>query len=339
MTIYTGTVQTFAMAGIREDLSDVISNISPMEVPFYSMARKGMAKNRSPEWLKDTLAVADPTNATIEGDDITAGNTMAQPSRLKNYVQLFDKVVVVSDTSQAVDAAGRANELKYQVAKSGKELKRDIEMRITGNFSSLVGNSTTAGQMAGAPSWITTNVSRGASGASGGFQSGTGLTHASTDGTARAFTEALLKGVIKDCWNSGGEPDTVMVTGTKKQTASAFTGIAALQNDVNGQNKVMIYGAADVYKSDFGTHKLVPNRFMGAGVVEHGGAARSATNGLYAGLEALVLTPSTWELKFLQPMSTTELARTGHAEKRLLKCELTLACKDEAANGIVADLS
>lgn len=339
MTIYTGTVQTFAMVGIREDLSDVITNISPMDVPFFSMTRKGTAKNRSPEWLRDSLAAPDPNNATIEGDDITAGNTMNQPSRLKNFVQLFDKVVVVSDTSQAVDAAGRANEMKYQVAKSGKEMKRDIEMRITGNFSSLAGNSTTASQLAGAPSWITSNVSRGAAGASGGFNSGTGLTAAATDGTPRAFTETLLKGVIKSVWDSGGEPDTIMMTGSKKQTASTFTGIAALQNDVNGQNKVMIYGAADVYKSDFGTHKLVPNRFMGAGVVSDGGAARSATNGLYAGLEVLVLTPSTWELKFLQPMSTVEMARTGHAEKRLLKCELTLACKEQAANGVVADLS
>lgn len=339
MTIYTGTVQTFAMVGIREDLSDVITNISPMEVPFFSMTRKGTAKNRSPEWLRDGLANPDPNNATIEGDDITAGDTMNQPSRLKNFCQLFDKVVVVSDTSQAVDSAGRSSEMKYQVAKSGKELKRDIEMRITGNFSSVVGNASTASQLAGAPAWLTSNVSRGSGGSSGGFQSGTGLTHAATDGTDRAFTETLLKAVIKSVWDNGGEPDTIMMTGGKKQTASGFTGIAALQNDVNGQNKVMIYGAADVYKSDFGTHKLVPNRFMGAGVIAHSSSARSATNGLYDGNEVLVLTPSTWELKFLQPMSTVEMARTGHAEKRLLKCELTLACKEQAANGVVADLT
>jgi hypothetical protein len=108
---------------------------------------------------------------------------------------------------------------------------------------------------------------------------------------------------------------------------------------VNDQNKVMIYGAADVYKSDFGTHKLIPNRFMGGGVIADGSSARSSTNGLYAGNSVLVLTPSTWGLMFLQPMSTIPLARTGHAEKRLLKAELTLACMEERANGVVADLS
>jgi hypothetical protein len=193
--------------------------------------------------------------------------------------------------------------------------------------------------MSGAEAWLTTNVSRGAGGASGGYNSGTGLAVAATDGTGRTFTETLLKTVIKSCWDAGGEPDTVMVSGSKKQTASTFTGIATQFNQVNDQNKLMIYGAADVYKSDFGTHKIVPNRFMGAGVVSDGGASRSATNGLYPGSSALILTPSTWEIKFLQPFQTIPLARTGHAEKRLLKAELTLACKEERANGVVADLS
>ena len=337
MSIVTGTVQTFQMVGIREDLSDVITNIAPMETPFYSMCRKGTAKNRTPEWQRDTLAKPNPDNAAIEGNDITQGATMGQPDRLKNIVQLFDKVVIVSDTSQQVDAAGRSNELKYQVAKSGKEIKRDIEMRLCGNYASVLGNTSTAGKCGGAEAWIVTNASRGAGGSAGGFNSGTGLVVAATDGTTRTFTETLMKSVIKSTWDNGGEPSTVMVTGLKKQTASTFTGIATQYNEINGQNKVMIYGAADVYKSDFGTHKIVPNRFMGAAA-----SIRTAdsTTGLYeAGSPALVLTPSTWEVKMLQAFQTIPLSRTGHAEKRLLKAELTLACKEERANGVVSDLS
>ena len=332
MAILTNTVQTFQMVGIREDLSDVITNIAPTETPFYSMCRKGKCSNRTPEWQRDTLRNPNPTNAVIEGNDSPAAVAAGQPERLKNVVQLFDENVIVSDTAQAVDAAGRANELKFQVAKSAKALKRDIEQRIAGNYASVVGNTSTAGQCAGAEAWITTNTSRGATGANGGFNSGTGLVAAATDGTDRAFTEALLKGVIKAAWDAGGEPETIMVSGSKKQTFSTFTGIATQFNQVNDQNKVMIYGAADVYKSDFGQHKVVPNRFLGAGV------GRTATNGLFPGDSALVLTPETWEVKFLQPFQTMPLARTGHAEKRLLKAELTLACKEERANGIVADL-
>ena len=186
MAILSNTVQTFQMVGIREDLSDVITNIAPTETPFYSMCRKGKAKNRTPEWQRDTLRNPNPANAVVEGNDSPSAIAAGQPDRLKNIVQLFDETVIVSDTAQVVDAAGRSNELKYQVAKSGKALKRDIEMRIAGNYASVVGNTSTAGQCAGAEAWLTTNVSRGATGANGGYNSGTGLVAAATDGTARA---------------------------------------------------------------------------------------------------------------------------------------------------------
>lgn len=332
MTVPTNAVQTFAQVGIREELSDAISNIAPTETPFFSSIRKGTTKSRTPEWLKDTLRDPSPTNAAVEGDDVT-GSAMAQPARLKNVVQLFDDVVVVSDTARAVETAGRQDELKYQVAKTGKALKRDVEMRICGNYASVVGNASTAGLLGGAESWITTNHDSGSGGSRGGFNSGTGVVDIATDGTPRTYTETLLKNVVKATWDAGGEPSMIMMTGAKKQTASSFAGIATQSNEINGQNKVVVYGATDIYKSDFGQHKFVPNRFMGAGT------GRSATNGLYAGLSALVIDPSTWEVKFLQPWTVTPLARTGHAEKRLLKAELTLCCKNEAANGIVADLS
>lgn len=262
MAIVTNTVQTFQQVGIREDLSDVIINIAPTDTPFFSMCRKGKASNRNPEWLRDTLRKPSPTNAQIEGNDLTSGVATAQPDRLKNYVQLFDEVVIVSDTAQIVDTAGRANELKYQVAKSAKAIKRDMEQRLAGNYSFATGNTSTAGQLGGAESWIVSNVSLGATGAVGTYAGGPILT---TDGTARPFTEALLKGVIKAAWDAGGEPETIMVSGKQKQSFSGFTGIATQFNQVNDQSKVMIYGAADIYKSDFGQHKLVPNRFLGAG--------------------------------------------------------------------------
>jgi hypothetical protein len=321
MAVPTGTVQTFAMVGIREDLSDVISNISPTETPMYSMARKGRTGSRSPEWQIDTLQAADPDNKTIEGDDVT-GDTMQQPTRVKNYVQLMDKVVIVSTTGQAVDAAGRASELKYQVAKSGQELKRDIEARITQNDASVVGAAGTAGEMAGAESWIETNTSLGATGTVGGFDSGTGLVDAPGDGTQRAADEAQLKEVIRECWTAGGDPSVIMVGGFNKQAFSAFSGIATQYKDNGGRSlsRAVILGAADMYVSDFGEHRIIPNRFQ-----------RDRT--------ALVLDPSLWELKFLQPFKTVPLAKTGHSDKRLMSAELTLCCKNEAGNGKVADLN
>lgn len=319
MAVPSNTVQTFAMVGVREELSDVITNISPMEVPFYSMARKGKTKSRSPEWLKDSLAAADPTNAVVEGDDVTA-DSIGQPTRLKNYVQLMDKVVSVSSTAQAVDSAGRSNELKYQVAKKGKELKRDIEARITGNYASVVGNASTAGKCAGVEAWIETNVNIAGDGAVGGFDTGTGLVDAATDGTQRAFAESQVKEVVREAWTAGGEPDTIMVGAFNKQAASGFSGIATQYRENSGMKQAKILGAADVYISDFGEHKIVPNRFQ-------------------RGRTALILDPKSWELKFLQPFTTSPLAKTGHNEKRLLAVEFTLCVQDEAMNGKVADLT
>lgn len=333
MAVPSNTVQTFAMVGIREDLSDVITNISPTDTPFYSMVKKGKCDNRSPEWQKDTLANPAPTNANVEGDDAT-NDSLTQPSRLKNYVQLFDKVAQVSTTAQAVNTAGRSNEMKYQVAKQSKEMKRDIEMRLCGNYASVAGNASTAGQLGGVEAWLETNVDRDAGGSDGGFNSGTGIVDAATDGTGRNFTETLLKSAIKTAWDNGGDPRQIMVSGSKKQTVSGFTGIATLYRDTGSSMKqATIMGAADVYVSDFGQHNVVPNRFMGAGT------GRSATNGLYPGQTALVLDMSKWEVKFLQPFKVEPLAKTGHSDRRMISAELTLCSMDEAGSAAVADLS
>ncbi len=336
MAVPAGTYQTFQMIGIREDLSDTITMIDPMDVPFYSACRKGKTTNRTPEWQTDGLANPDPDNKTIEGDDVTA-DTAIPTVRLKNIVQLFDKTVQVSSTAQAVETAGRGNELAYQVSKRSKELKRDIEMRLLGNHASVLGNATTAGEIGGVEAWLETNVDRDAtSGADGGFNATTGLVEAATDSSAkRAFTEPLLKGVIRQVWDAGGDPEVIMVSGAKKQTASEFEGIATQNKDYRGRSteRAVIMGAADLYVSDFGEHRIVPNRFVGSG------SGRTATNGLYPGQTALVLDMSKWELKFLQPFKTEKLGKGGHSDRRMLSTELTLCSLDEAASGAVADLS
>jgi|DEB0MinimDraft_6_1074348.scaffolds.fasta_scaffold07758_3 hypothetical protein len=317
----TGALQTFAGVGIRESLSDEITRISPTETPFYSMIRKGKTSSRSPEWQKDSLAAADGDNKQVEGYDVE-GDTLTQPTRLKNFVQLQDKTIVVSDTMQAVDTAGRANELKYQVAKGGQELKRDMEAALTRNNASVAGNASTAGEIGGALAWLETNTDRDAGGSDGGFNTGTGLVDAAGNGSQRASSEAQLKNVIRQVWTEGGDPSVIMVGGYQKQQYSAFAGIATQYRDNPGRSmsRAVILGAADAYVSDFGNHRIIANRFSSQ-------------------RDAYVLDPSKWECLFLQPFKTVPLGRNGHSERRLLKVEHTLCCKDEAANGVVADLA
>jgi hypothetical protein len=206
-----------------------------------------------------------------------------------------------------------------------------METRLTGNYASTNGAAGSARELGGLESWYATNVNRGSNasaatnGASGGFSSTTQVTVAATDASAtaqRTFTEALLKDVIRQCWTSGGDPTMVMVGGVNKQRASTFSGIASLYRDTNGKNsakQISIIGGADLYISDFGEHKVVPNRF-----------SRDRT--------AHVLDMEYWEVQYLQPFSITPLAKTGHSERRMLAVEFTLCSKNEAASGVVSDL-
>jgi hypothetical protein len=323
MAVPSGTQQTYQQVGIREDLSDFIYNIDPVETPFMTSLRKGSKpKSYKVEWQTDSLAAADGTNATIDGDD-PATNTASPTVRLANYTQLMDKVVRVSDRANLMTTAGRKRELAYQVAKRGKEIKRDMETRLTGNYASVVGSASTASQTAGVEAWLETNVTRGTGGADGGWSSTNQITAAATDASASnliTFTEARLKTVIRQCWNEGGNPKIILTGGYNKQVASGFSGIATLYRDTAGKmSPATIMGAADVYVSDFGEHKIVPNRFQ-----------RDRT--------ALVLDMNYWSIHYLMPFNVTPLSKTGHSERRLLRVDFALCSKNEAASGAVADL-
>ena len=320
MAVPTNTVQTFARTNIREDLGNIISNISPIETPFMSNMGSGKATARLHEWLKDDLAAADADNKTIEGDDAT-NDTAPGAVRRNNYTQLSDKVVQVSTTAQAVNTAGYANELAYQVAKKGKELKRDIEMRLTSNKAAVPGGAATAGESAGAVAFIITNASRGAGGAAPTL-SGTTTGYpnaAATNGTLRNLTEAMLKTVHQLAWTAGGTPNVLLMSGLLKQTASTFAGIAQIRKDVPGKGPATIIGAADVYVSDFGEVAFVPSRFT-------------------TGRDALLLDMGLWKLADLQPYELTELAKTGHSDRKMLAREYTLQCSNEAGNAVIADV-
>lgn len=317
MSITSGTFETYQAVGRREDLTDVIHDVSPTDTPFMSAIGKSKAKNTYHEWQTDALATASGTNAVLEGDN--PGNDSATPTvRLGNYTQLSDKVIQVSSSQRASNNAGRGDELSYQLMKRSKELKRDVETRITGNYASVAGVSdTTARACAGFEAWIQTNDSRGANGANTAFNSG--IQAAATDGDQRVFSESLLKDVLQLCWENGGEPTMLMVGAFNKKQASGFTGVADSVRDT-GNKRATIIAAADVYVSDFGQLNIIPNRF-----------SRSRS--------ALVVDPTMWKLCYYQPYKTEDLAKTGHATRKMLSVEFTLEACNEKSSGCVADLT
>jgi Family of unknown function (DUF5309) len=328
MTVNTAAKTTYSTTGIREQLSDIIYDISPMETPFMSACRKGeAAKARFIDWQTDALAAA-AANAHIEGDDATY-LTATQTTRVRNYIQQFEKSIIVSDIANAVTTAGRKEEMAYQISKRSKEIKRDIEFAVVGaNTASDDGSTLTAGKLGSITSWLESNATRGSGGASGGFTS-TNFTVAATDVATSVtnrltFTEARLKAIIKECWDEGGDPALILVGSFNKQNASAFAGIATKYQDLNpGGSKsssagVKILGAADWYVSDFGSHHIVPDRFSRA-------------------RDVFCLDMDYWSMHYLEQFQVVPLARTGSAEKRLLKATLTLCSKNEKASGVIAD--
>ena len=331
MAVPNNTVQTYTRVGIREDLADVIYNIAPTETPFMSNAGTGSATQSNHEWQTDGLANA-AANKQIEGDDAANLATVAT-TRLGDFTQISTKVIGVSGTDQAVTNAGRGDELAYQMAKAGKELKRDMEFTLVGqeNFKTA-GAAGTARELGSVGTWYGGNIPgtataannysaaanttyANAAGAVGAGLNGDGLVKRNANGTLRAYTEALLKAGLKKCFDLGGNPDCVMMTASHKQTASGFNGIATNTNDIKDKR---VIGAVDVYVSDFGEVTFVPNRFQQENRVD-------------------ILEMDKWELSYLRPFQTKELAKTGDSDKRMLLTEYTLTARAPTANyGIFA---
>lgn len=321
MTVAAGTFQTFQSIGNREDLEDVIYNIAPTETPFMSMAAKTKATARLHEWQTDSLAAA-ASNQAIEGDDAT--NTTATPTaRVTNYCQISQKTFGVSGTQEAINKAGRKSELAYQLAKRGKELKRDMEYALTQNQASNAGGAGTASSMASTESWMSTNwtsLGSGSTATSVGFSGGTVAAPGDTS-LQGTISEAAMKAVISSVWNSGGDPGVILTGRFNKQKISAFAGIAT-QYKVNTQNgkRAQILGAADSYISDFGEHRVIPSRFNRDRTVQ-------------------ILDMDYWAVAYLRPFQQYALAKTGDAERRQLLVEYTLVAKQQAASGKIADLT
>lgn len=313
MAAITNTYQTFTTKGIREDLSNIIYNISPSDTPMMSAIGREKATNTLHEWQTDALAAASRTNKVSEGDEVSFP-TLSPTVRLNNHTQISTKAAIVSGTNLAVTSAGRNNEMAYQISKSAKELKRDMESVLTHNQAKSAGAAVnTARALGSIDSWITTNVNKAADGAN---PTGDG-SDTRTNGTQRAFNEAQLKEVVRKCYDEGGEPSMIMAGAFNKQVLSGFTGGSTRFDPA--ENKRLV-ASVDVYESDFSTLQVVPNRLQ---------QQRSV----------YVLQPDMFAVAFLRDFQLADLSKTGDAEKKFMLAEYTLVSKNEKASGAIFDVT
>jgi hypothetical protein len=307
MTAPTNTFLTTAAIGNREDLSDTIYRIAPTETPFLNMAAKTKATATLHEWQTQDLAAA-AANAQVEGDDATA--VAATPTvRLSNRTQISSKTASVSGSQESVESAGRKSEMGYQMSLKSLELKRDMEFGLTQNNVT----ATAPRQSRGLLGWVVDNTSIGVGTTVASYSTNT----AQTDGTTRAFTEAQLKSVLQLQWTAGGKPDTIMLGGAAKQTFSTFSGNAT-RMDKSEDGK--LFASIEVYASDFGDIKAVPNRFQRT-------------------RDVFILQSDMVAVAYLRGFMVNPLAKTGDAERKQILAEYCLEMRNPKAHGAVYDIA
>ena len=316
----TGVYVTFSAAGLREDLENVIYDISPTDTPFMSMGGRTDAVAVNHEWQTDALAAASATNFNEEGSTLTAAEP-TPTTRIGNICQISLKTTLVSGTLDAVSKAGRKEELAYQMTKRASELKRDMETSLVGvnQSKTAMAADTTVRKLGSLSSWVTTNASVG----SGGTAAGTGGNGtARTDGTARTFTESLLKASILLAYDNGADTKYLMMAPSQKQTFSSFVGVGGASgvSNFNDVADLRIIGGMDIYVSDFGEMAVVPNRFQ-----------RSR--------DVWLLDPEYYGVAYLRPFFQKEVASTSDGEQRAIIAEYTLVVNNEKALGAVYDVS
>jgi Family of unknown function (DUF5309) len=305
------TYTTYDTVGIKEDISDVISNISPTKTPFQTMIGKGSTKNRFFQWLEDSLRSVQ-TNAKIEG--FTAADaTLTPPVLRNNYTQIMEKTIKVSGTEDAVDQYGRAKETAYQLAKAGEEVKRDKEYAFVGLAQTATAgdSSTTARLTASAPSQVTI--------ATGRWYVGAGTPLGGTTGTAGALTEAAVLGAGQAAFNNGAEPTVLMIKPADSLILAGFTGSSGRLRDFAGDTKTLT-NVINLYVSPFGEYKVVLNRFQRT-------------------QDAWLIDPDMWEDVSLRSWTREPLAKTGDNSLNMLVGEFGLKHKNFLGDLLITNLT
>ena len=309
MAKVTNAFDTYSATSDREQLSNVIYNISPQATPFMSAIGKNSIKNVVFDWQTETLPTASGAGQ-LEGFELSRAAATAT-SRVSNVAQISSRDATVTGSQQASDPAGKKSEMAHQLAIMAKALKRDMETALCQKGAKTTGNATTARVTGGFESWITSNVSRGTNGA------GNGGGAAPTDGTQRALTEALLKTVLQSCFTNGGEPSMAICGPVNKQVISGFTGRSSARQMVDANT---VEASVSIYASDFGELKIVPSNFS---------RERSL----------LLVDPDYAKVSYLRDFKTVDISTVGDAETKMILAEFGLEMSNEAAHGIVADLT
>jgi hypothetical protein len=292
-------VKTYDQIGIAEDVSDIISNISPTKVPFQQAIGKEKVNNTIFEWQEDSLrAVA--TNAQVEGADATDATFVPTVMR-NNRTQILSETVKVSRTASRVKTYGRAKEMAYQLEKAAKQVKRDLEHSFVGDDeAATAGDASTARKMAGAQQLMLE---------ADYIYTGDGV----------ALTEAKLLTALQQCFTNGSDPSRVMVTPSNSTVVADFAKASGRYRTLDtGKSDRTIVNVVDIYVSPFGTQKVQINRFLKTG-------------------DTLVFEPDMWAKCELDPWTRVPLAKSGDYDRQMIIGEFSLKHKNFKASALIRE--
>tara|TARA_B100001057_G_scaffold233509_1_gene233734 strand:- start:2374 stop:3306 length:933 start_codon:yes stop_codon:yes gene_type:complete len=309
MAKVTNSFTSYDATSDREDLSNVIYNIDPTATPFMSAIGSKNISNVVFDWQTENLPTPSGTGQ-LEGFELSR-SASTSTTRESNVAQISSRDATVSGSQDASDPAGKKSELAHQMALMSKALKRDMEVALCQNTAKATGNNTTARQTRSFEAWISTNKSRGTGGSDGSNSA------AATDGTQRSLTETLLKGVLQSMFTNGAEPKMAIAGPVNKGVISGFTGRSSARQNVDAQT---VEASVSIYSSDFGELKIIPSN-------------RSRDRSL------LLVDPEYAKVSYLRNFQTMDIAKVGDADTKLILAEYGLEMSNEAAHGIVADLS
>jgi len=309
MAQVTNAFDTYEATSDREQLSNIIYNISPQTTPFLSAIGKNSVKNVTFDWQTETLPSASGTGE-IEGFEISRATTAAT-TRESNVTMIQSRNSTVTGSQQASDPAGVKSQIAHFMALNAKALKRDMEKALTGNYAKVAGSASAARQTRSFEAWITSNVSRGSGGANGSASA------AATEGTQRDLTEALLKTVLQTGFGNGAEMSMAICGPYNKTVISGFTGRSNVRQVIETDT---VEASISLYASDFGELKIVPDNF-------------SRDRSL------LLVDPNYAAVSYLRDFESVDISTIGDAITKMLVVEYGLQMSNEAAHGIVADLN
>jgi hypothetical protein len=296
------TFQTYTEVGIKEDISDIITNITPRKTPFSSSI--GSEKVHQPlfQWQEDSLRGVQGTSAAANEGADPSDITVVPTVMRSNQTQIFVEAVKVAGTVQSTLAYGRAKELAYQLSKSSAALKRDLENAFVGTGQAgNVGSasSSTARLMIGAQSMIAS-------------------ANTAHLGASTPFSEAALLASLQTAYTAGADPTRVMVTPSNSIILAAFASTSGRYRTFTDPKSNNIVNTVNLYVSPFGEQKVELNRFL------------KTSN-------TLIYEPEMWSQATLRPWTRETLAKTGDAEKQMIIGEFSLKHKNQTASTLILD--